>query len=86
VGQGRTTGGMGQREEEVDSGPRMLVGFKHYPLRRSDFPAQGDLEYQSKLGIDQQDHRKISSVGSLLLRYISSSFTHVMPHGQVYKA
>jgi hypothetical protein len=86
VGQGRTAGGMGRREEEANSGPSLLVGFKRYPLRRSDFPVQGDLEYRSKLGIDRQDYRKISLVGSLLLRYISSSYTHVMPHDQVYKA
>jgi hypothetical protein len=86
VGQGRTAGGMGRCEEEADSGPSLLVGFKCYPLRRSDFPAQGDHEYRSKLGIDRQDYRKISSISSLLLRYILSSYTHVMPHGQVYKA
>jgi hypothetical protein len=67
VGQGRTARGMGQCEEEADSGPSLLVGFKCYPLRQSDFPAQVDLEYRSKLGIDRQDHRRISLANSILL-------------------
>jgi hypothetical protein len=41
---------------------------------------------QNKIRIRWQDYRKISLVRSLLLRYTSSSYMHVMPHGQVYKA
>jgi hypothetical protein len=41
---------------------------------------------RNKIRISRQDYRKISSVSSLLLRYTPSSYTHVMPHSQVYKA
>jgi hypothetical protein len=39
-----------------------------YPQKPHGFPAHGVLEYRGKLGISQQDCRKISSVSSLLFR------------------
>jgi hypothetical protein len=43
------------------------------------------LGHQNQMRISRQDCRKISSVGSLLLRNISLSYTHVVPHGRIYK-
>jgi hypothetical protein len=44
------------------------------------------LEHRNQMRISRQDRRKISSVGSLLLRNISLSYMHVVPHGRIYKA
>jgi hypothetical protein len=44
------------------------------------------LGHRNQMRISHQDCRKISSVGSLLLRYTSLSYTHVVSHGRIYKA
>jgi hypothetical protein len=85
VGQGRTASGMGRREEEVDSGPGGSWDLSAIHSADPFFP-RSTLGRRNKLGTSRQDYRKIGSIGSLLLRYISSSYTHVVPHGQVYKA
>jgi hypothetical protein len=85
VDQGRIAGGMGRREEEADSGPGGSLDLSIIHNADPILPRNA-LERRNKIRIGRQDYRKISSVGSLLLRYTSSSYTHVMPHGQVYKA
>jgi hypothetical protein len=85
VGQGRTAGGIGQHKEEADLGPGGSLDLSIIHSTDPILP-RSTLGRQNKLGISQQGYRKISSVDSLLLRYISSSYTHVVPHGQVYKA
>jgi hypothetical protein len=44
------------------------------------------LGYRNQMRIGRQDCRKISSVGSLLLIDTSLSYTHVVPHGRIFKA
>jgi hypothetical protein len=85
VGQRRIAGGMGRHEEEADLG---LGGSLDLNIIHNAGPIlpHSALRCQNKIKISGQDYRKISSVNSLLLRYTSSSYTHVMPHGQVYKA
>jgi hypothetical protein len=85
VGQGRTAGGTGRREEETNSGPGDSLDLTAIHGVDPILP-RSTLGRRNKIGISRQDYRKISSVGLLLLRYTSSSYTHVMPHGQVYKA
>jgi hypothetical protein len=85
VGQGRAAGGRGRRDEEADSGPSGSLDLSAIHSADPIFPLS-ILGRRRKLGIGRQNYRRISSVGSLLLRYTSSSYTHVMPHGQVYKA
>jgi hypothetical protein len=85
VGQGRTIGGMGRREEEADSGPGGSLDLSVIHSADPTFPSSA-LGRWNRLGISRQDHRKISSVGSLLFRYTSLSYTHVVPHGRIYKA
>jgi hypothetical protein len=85
MGQGRTTSGMGRCEEEVDSGPGGSLDLSVIHSADPTFPRSA-LGRWNKLWISRQDHRKISSVGSLLFRYTSLSYTHVVPHGQIYKA
>jgi hypothetical protein len=85
VGQGRTASGMGRCEKEADSG--LGGSWDLNAIHNIDLTfSRSTLGRRNKLGISQQDYRKISSVGSLLLRNTSSSYTHVVPHGQVYKA
>jgi hypothetical protein len=85
MGQGRTAGGMDRREKEEKSGLDGSWDLNAIHSTDPTFP-RNTLRRRNKLGISQQDYRKISSVGSLLLRNTSSSYTHVVPHGQVYKA
>jgi hypothetical protein len=85
VGQGRIAGGMGRHEEEADLGTSGLLGLSIIHSAGLILP-HSTLGRQNKMRISRQDYRKISSVSSLLLRYTSSSYTHVMSHGQVYKA
>jgi hypothetical protein len=84
VGHGRTASGMGRYGEGADlgSGGSLDLNIIHGAgliLPRS------ALGRRNKIRISRQDYRKISLVSSLLLRCTSSSHTHVMPHGQVYK-
>jgi hypothetical protein len=85
VGQGRIASGMGQREEEADLGPSGSLDLSIIHSAGPILP-RSTLGRRNKIRISRQDYRKISSVSSLLLRYTWSSYTHVMPHGQVYKA
>jgi hypothetical protein len=84
LGQGRTAGGMGRRKEEADSGPGGSWDLNAIHNTDPTFP-RSTLGRRKKLGISRQDYRMISLVSSLLLRNTSSSYTHVVPHGQVYK-
>jgi hypothetical protein len=72
VGWVRTTGGMGQPEEEADLG-RADHQLMRYPQQPPDFPAHGVLEYRDELGISRQGCRKFCSVSSLLSRRYASS-------------
>jgi hypothetical protein len=85
VGHGRTAGGMGRRGEGADLG---LGGSLDLNITHSAGPIllRSALGRRNKIRISRQDYRKISLISSLLLRCTSSSYTHVMPHGQVYKA
>jgi hypothetical protein len=85
VGQGRTTGRMGRRREWVDSGPGGSLDLNVIHNSDPTFP-RDTLGRRNQMRISRQDYRKISSVGSLLLRYTSLSYTHVVPHGRIYKA
>jgi hypothetical protein len=85
VGQGRTAGGMDRHEEEANLGPGGSLDLSIIHITDPILP-RSTLDRRNKLGISRQGYRKISLVGSLLLRYISSAYTHVVPHGQVYKA
>jgi hypothetical protein len=85
VGQGRTAGAMGRREEEADLGPGDSLDLSVIHSADPTFPRSA-LGRRNKLGISRQDHRKISSVGSLLFRYTSLSYRHVVPHGRIYMA
>jgi hypothetical protein len=83
MGQGRIAGEMGRHEEEAGLGPGISLNSS---IIRSTDPIlpRSALRRRNKIRISQQDYRKISSVSSLLLRYTSSSHTHVIPNGQVY--
>jgi hypothetical protein len=85
VGQERTAGRMGRRRERVDSGPGgspdLSVIHSSDPILPRDTPG-----HRNQMRISRQDCRKISSVDSLLLMYTSLSYTHVVPHGRIYKA
>jgi hypothetical protein len=83
--QGRIAGGMGWHEEEADLGPSSLLGLSIIHSAGLILPRSA-LGRRNKMRISRQDYRNISSVSLLLLRYTSSSYMHVMPHGQVYKA
>jgi hypothetical protein len=85
MGQGRIAGRMGRREEEANLGPGGSLDLSIIHSADPILPRNA-LRRRNKIRISRQDYRKISSVSSLLLRYTSSSYTHVMPHGQVYKA
>jgi hypothetical protein len=85
VGQGRTAGGMGRCEEEADSGPGGSLDLSVIHNVDPTF-LRNALGRRNKLGISRQDHRKISLVDSLLFRYTSLSYTHVVPHDRIYKA
>jgi hypothetical protein len=76
---------MGRREEEVDSGTGGSLDLSVIHSVDPTFPRSA-LGHWNKLGISRQDHRKISSVDSLLFRYTSLSYTHVVPHSRIYKA
>jgi hypothetical protein len=85
VGQGRIAGGMGRHEEEADLDPGGSLNSNIIHGAGPILPHSA-LGRRNKIRISRQDYRKISLVSSLLLRYTSSSYTHVMPHSQVYKA
>jgi hypothetical protein len=85
VGQGSIAGGMGRHEEEADLDPDGSLDLNIVHDVGPILPRSA-LGRRNKIRISRQDYRKISLVSSLLLRYTSSSYTHVMPHGQVYKA
>jgi hypothetical protein len=80
VGQGRTAGRMGRRKEGADVGPSGSWDLSVIHSANSIFP-RDILERQNQVKISWQDYRKISSVGSILLRDTSLSCAHVMPHG-----
>jgi hypothetical protein len=85
VGQERTAGRMGQRREWANAGQCGSWGLS--VIHSSDLILPRDhLGHRNQVRISRQDCRKISSVGSLLLRYTSLSYTHVVPHGRIYKA
>jgi hypothetical protein len=85
MGQGRIAGEMGRPEEEADLGPGGSLDLSITKSTGLILP-RSILGHRNKIRISRQDYRKISSIGSLLLRNTSSSYTHVMPHSQVYKA
>jgi hypothetical protein len=85
VGQGRIAGEMGRHEEEADLGPDGSLDLNIIHGVGPILPRNA-LGRRNKIRISRQDYRKISLVDSLLLRNTSSSYTHVVPHGQVYKA
>jgi hypothetical protein len=71
--------------EWIDSGPDGLLDLSI--IHSFDLiPPRDTLGCRNQMRISRQDYGKISSVGSLLLRDMSSSYPHVMPHGRVYKA
>jgi hypothetical protein len=85
VGQGRTAGRMGQCREGANAGLGGLWDLSVIHSANPIFP-HDTLGRRNQIKISRQDYRKISSVGSLLLRDTSLSYAHVMPHGQIYKA
>jgi hypothetical protein len=85
VGQGRTAGRMGRHREGVDAGPGGSRDLSVIHSANPIFP-RDTLGHRNQMRISRQDCMKISSVGSLLLRYTSLSYTHVVPHGRIYKA
>jgi hypothetical protein len=84
VGQGRTAGGMGRRKE-AHLGPGGSLDLKNRPPHQSDFPAQRSWTSE-QTGDKSAESQEDKLVGSLLFRYSSLSYTHVVPHGQIYKA
>jgi hypothetical protein len=85
VGQGRTAGRMGQHRERANAGQCASWGLS---VIHSSVPIlpHDHLGHRNQMRVSRQDCRKISSVGSLLLRNTSLSYMHVVPHGQIYKA
>jgi hypothetical protein len=84
VGQGRTGGGMGRRKEGAYLGPGGSLDLKSRPPHQSDFPAQCPWTSE-QTGDKSAGSQEDKLVGSLLFRYSSLSYTHVVPHGR-YKA
>jgi hypothetical protein len=78
-------GRMGRRREWADSDPGGSLDLSVIHSSDPIFP-RDTLGRRNQMRISRQDCRKISSVGSLLRRYISLSYTHVVPHGRIYKA
>jgi hypothetical protein len=85
VDQGRNAGRMGRRREWADSGLGGSLDLRVIHGSDPIFP-RDTLGRRNQMRISRQDYRKISSVGSLLLRYTSLSYTHVVPHSRIYKA
>jgi hypothetical protein len=85
VGQGRNRWWSGLTREWIDSGPDGLLDLSI--IHSFDpIPPCNTLGCRNRTRISRQYYGKISSVGSLLLRDMSSSYPHVMPHGRLYKA
>ena len=76
VGQRRTAGRMGRRREWANAGQGGSWGFSIIHSSDPILP-RDHLGHRNQVRISRQDCRKISSVGSLLLRHTSLSYTHV---------
>jgi hypothetical protein len=84
VGLGRDAQWSGVTQDWINAS---LDGPMNLGNRNSDptFP-RSVLIHRNRTEIGRQNYRKISSVGSLLLRLTLLSYSHVTSHGQVYKA
>jgi hypothetical protein len=85
VGLGRNVWQNGSTQDWINSSPGDPMNSSIIHSSDPILP-RCDLRRRSWMMISRQNNRKISSVGSLLLRRTLLSYPHVTPHDRVYKA